>query len=122
MPPKPNEGATVTVHILEDDPGVSDSLDLLLRGMGHRTIAYPDAESFFEGALPAAEDTVLVDLRLPGISGAQVIRWLRGLESPPRVIAISGQARSAIEAQTAGIAHLEVLRKPLNPEKLAALL
>lgn len=112
----------MTVHILEDDPGVSDSLDLLLRGMGHRTVAYPDAESFFEGPLPASDDTVLVDLRLPGISGAQVIRWLRGLEAPPRVIAISGQARSAIEAQVAGIDHLEVLRKPLNPEKIAALL
>jgi FixJ family two-component response regulator len=110
------ERRRVTVHILEDDPGVSDSLDMLLRGMGHRTVAHPDAESFFAADIPGPEDVVVVDLMLPGISGARVIRWLSRLKEPPRVVAISGQPRAAIEAQLRGLEHLPVLRKPLSPE------
>ncbi len=111
----------MTVHILEDDPGVSDSLDVLLRGMGHRTVAHADAESFFAADVPGPEDLVVVDLMLPGISGARVIRWLSRLKEPPRVVAISGQPRSAIDAQLRGLEHCPVLRKPLSPEQFAAI-
>ncbi len=111
---------TLTVHILEDDPGVSDSLDMLLRGMGLETVSHNDAESFFDADIPGPDDTVLVDLMLPGISGARVIQWLSSLKAPPRVVAISGQPRAAIEAQLKGLDRLKILRKPLNPEALSA--
>jgi FixJ family two-component response regulator len=104
----------VAVHILEDDPGVSDSLLMFLRGMGQVAIAYPDAESFFSAEPPRPEDTIIVDLMLPGISGARVIRWLQELADPPRVIAITGQTQAAIEKQVQGLRNLEVLRKPLT--------
>jgi DNA-binding response OmpR family regulator len=105
----------VAVHILEDDPGVSDSLQTLLRNLGHDAFVYPDAESFFRAEPPRGTDTIIVDLLLPGISGARVIRWLRGLREPPRVIAISGQPQTAINLQIRELGQLQVLRKPLSP-------
>ena len=83
------------VHIVEDDPGVGDSLALLLAQIGHESRVYPDAESFFECHPPDPEDTVIVDLGLPGLSGMQVVRWLSGLKTPPKVIAITGQPSRA---------------------------
>ncbi len=112
----------MVVHIVEDDPGVSDSLLTFLRGLGLDAFAYPDAESFFEADPPRPEDTIIVDLLLPGISGAGVIRWLQGLKQPPRVIAITAQSQSAIEKQIKGLAKVEVVRKPLSGDVIARII
>ncbi|MDK9696430.1 MAG: response regulator [Siculibacillus sp.] len=111
-----------SVHILEDDPGVSDSLRFLLQALGHDVVLHPDAESFFEGPPPAAEDVVIVDLGLPGIGGAQVIRWLDRLAPRPRVIAITGQAQKVIEDELRDLPLVRLLRKPLSGDTLVALL
>lgn len=114
--------AAVTVHILEDDPGVSDSLIVLLRNSGYAVRAYPDAESFFRAEPPLAGDAVLVDLRLPGIDGGSVVRWLQRLSSPPRIIVITGQAQGEIETQLRGLKVPHILRKPLTEGEITAYL
>lgn len=119
-PSCPSGLEALAVHILEDDPGVADSLLVLLRNLGHDAIVYPDAESFFEAEPPGADDTIIVDLQLPGISGARVIAWLCRLRRPPRVIAISGQPQTAIDQQVRGLGELQVLRKPLSSNLISA--
>jgi len=114
------KGNPVTVHIIEDDPGVGDSLALLLGQIGHEVRVYPDAESFFEASPPTAHDTVIVDLGLPGLSGVQLIRWLNGLRIPPKVIAITGQPHRAIMEMLEGERPAILLRKPLNEEALVS--
>jgi len=111
-----------SVHILEDDPGVSDSLRFLLQALGHDVVLHPDAESFFEGPPPSEDDVVIVDLGLPGIGGAQVIRWLDRLTPRPRVIAITGQAQKVIEDELRDLPLVRLLRKPLSGDTLVALL
>jgi FixJ family two-component response regulator len=112
------EGLLVLVHIVEDDPAVGDSLALLLAQIGHESRVYPDAESFFECHPPGADDTVIVDLGLPGLSGMQVVRWLASLKVPPKVIAITGQPRNAIAEVVEGHLPAVLLRKPLTEESL----
>ena len=108
------------VHIVEDDPGVGDSLALLLAQIGHDSRVYPDAESFFECHPPSPDDTVIVDLGLPGLSGMQVVRWLSGLKTPPKVIAITGQPSRAIAEVVDGHLPAILLRKPLTEESLVS--
>ncbi|WP_312846829.1 response regulator [Stappia sediminis] len=108
----------MTIHIVEDDPGVSDALALLLASIGHETATYPDAESFFEVNPPGDRDTVIVDLGLPGLTGIQVIRWVKRLKHQPRVIAISGQSSRAIDRLLDGETADVLLRKPLQEETL----
>lgn len=111
----------MTIHIVEDDAGVSDSLLVLLKNMGHDAIAYPDAESFFRTEPPGPADTIIVDLLLPGISGVGVIKWLMKLKSPPRIVAITGQNQSAIDAQVRGTALPRLMRKPLTVDAITEL-
>ncbi|MCJ8142818.1 response regulator [Ancylobacter sp. A5.8] len=106
------------VHVVEDDDGVSDSLNLILGNLGHEVVMHRDAESLFRGVPPAGSDAVIVDLSLPGISGAQAVRWLLGLASPPRVVVISGQSQSAIDHQMRGLHPAWLVRKPLDVETL----
>lgn len=116
------ERHSVNIQIVEDDPGVADALVTLLEGMGHHANVHPDAEAFFEQSPPKSEDVVIVDLSLPGIGGAQVIRWLHSLAAPPRVIAISGQPQVTIDRALDGVPLTRLLRKPLSSAVLSAAL
>ena len=107
----------MAVHVVEDDPGVSDSLAILLEHLGFEVVCHADAEDFFRSAPPTSHDIVFVDLILPGISGAELIRWLGNLKDPPRIVAMSGQSQSTIDLQLRGITGLgemSVIRKPLS--------
>jgi FixJ family two-component response regulator len=111
------------VHLLEDDPGVSESLSLLIENLGFAVVAHRAAESFFRRSPPGSEDVVFVDLELPGVSGRRIIRWLRCLKDPPRIVVISGQPQGAIDAELRKLRDWRpqhLLRKPLNGEVVVA--
>jgi FixJ family two-component response regulator len=110
------------VHVVEDDAGVSDSLSLILGNVGHKVIAYPDAESLFKAPLPEGRDAVIVDLSLPGIPGAQLVRWLLNLATPPRVMVITGQSQSFIDHQLRGLKPTWLVRKPLDADTITRVL
>lgn len=111
-----------TIHIIEDDWGVRDALIELVRGFGHSVEAYESAETFLLAASPASADVVFVDLGLPGIGGQEVIKRLRALAAPPRVVAISGRSRIDIEAAMRDLPGLPLLRKPLGAEAITPFL
>lgn len=110
------------IHVLEDDVGVRDSLAVMLRNRGYVVRAYPDAESFFRCGPPQPGDTVLVDLLLPGISGATFIRWLHRLYMPPRIVVMSGRSEKEIESELRGLGITHVVRKPLTESAITAYL
>lgn len=108
----------MAIHLLEDDAGVSESLALLFTYFKFDVIRYDDAESLFLADPPNAGDIVFVDLKLPGVSGAEAIRWLQSLNDPPRIVVISGQSQAVIRSELAGMDVAGVLRKPLDQETI----
>lgn len=112
----------MVVYIVEDDAGVSDALHFLLQSIGYAVTVFDDAETFLAIAEPTAEDVVIVDLGLPGMNGAEVIRVLVERGDTPKVICISGQAQKVIDESLRGIPAPHVLRKPLSGEKIVSLL
>jgi FixJ family two-component response regulator len=97
--------------LLEDDEGVNESLAPLFTHFDFDVVRDRNAESPFGATPPDADDIVCVDLKLPGVSGADAIRWLQSLKCPPRVVVIPGQSQAIIRSEIAG-----VLRKPLDQE------
>ena len=108
----------MAIHLLEDDAGVNESLALLFAHFNFDVIRHADAESLFRGTPPGADDIVFVDLKLPGVSGAEAIRWLRSLKNPPRVVVISGQSQATIRSELAGMDVAGILRKPLDQDAI----
>jgi|SRR5215468_1946064 len=108
------------IHIVEDDAAVCDSMSLLLSESGCDVLSHRDAESFLAAAPPGAEDIVFIDLVLPGLSGAAVVRWLQALKHPPHIVVMSGQSKRRIEMELNGLDRLQILRKPLTRDAVAA--
>jgi len=110
----------MAIHILEGDPGVNDSLLVLLGSLGHQVLSHRDGAAFFRCDPPLPEDSVIVDLALPVTGGVAVIKWLQALARPPRIVPISGEPQAVIEAQVRGLRLPPVLRKPLREDDIIA--
>ncbi len=108
----------MTIHVLEDDPSVNESLALLLAHYNLDVVRHADAESLFRGQPPGPQDVVIVDLSLPGVSGAAAIRWLQSLKHSPSIVVISGQSQAAIMSELSVVEVTNVLRKPLDQETI----
>lgn len=107
--------------IVEDDPSVADALESLLSGAGLSVRIFSSAEELIHTASPKPEDTMIVDLGLPGMSGGELVRHLEKAGSTPRVIAISGKSSRTIARETEGLGGLKILRKPPAADWLEAI-
>lgn len=110
------------IHIVEDDSSVADALAVALEDENTHPVTYPDGETFLSGAKVSASDWVIVDLGLPGMSGAEVVRELERSGHPPQIIAISGKSRTNISETVRLVPHVKVLRKPLSIHMLTEIL
>ncbi len=108
------------VHIVEDDEAVADALAIALEDLDRRAVTYRDGETFLAQAAPLADDWVIVDIGLPGKSGAEIVQELMTLTDPPSVVAISGKSRAGLMTQLQNFPDLTVLRKPLSLQMLTA--
>jgi FixJ family two-component response regulator len=112
----------VVFHVIEDDYGVADALVLMLREFGHDARSYPDAETFLAFPRPGPEDTVFIDLSLPGMSGADLIRELRRSSDGIRIVIVTGQPQAKLDKQIAGLGVIHLIRKPVEADALRDLI
>ena len=108
--------------IVEDDPSVADALESLLSGAGLQVCVFASAEELIHTASSLKpDDTMIVDLGLPGMSGGELVRHLEKCGTTPRVIAISGKSSRTIARETEGLGDLKILRKPPAADWLEAI-
>lgn len=103
------------IHIVDDDPGVRDSLSMLLRLRGYAPQAFASGEEFLAATVAADRGgIVLLDLRLAGMGGAEVQAALRERNAAWSVIMITahGDAGSARNALKAGA--VDFIEKPID--------
>jgi two-component system response regulator FixJ len=114
----PSEGGVV--HVIDDDEALRDSLTFLLRTAGLQVQAHASASAFL-AVLPAADLACIVtDVRMPGMSGIDLLRRLKelGISVPVIVVTGHGDVPLAVEAMKYGAA--DFLEKPFDDEVLLA--
>lgn len=114
--------AATTVHVVDDDEALRDSLRWLLEGHGFAVRAHDSAAHFLEALPPALGSVILLDVRMPGMTGMQLQDLLlnRGVTVPIIFITGHGDVPMAVEAVKKGA--FDFLEKPFNDEKLIALI
>jgi len=111
-----------TVFVVDDDPAVRDSLRLLLESVGLTVATFAAAHQFLDAADPGQPGCVLLDIRMPGMSGLELQRRLltRGINLPVIIITGHGDVTTAVQAMKTGA--VDFLEKPFNDQVLLDLI
>jgi len=111
--------ANGTVHIVDDDEAIRDSLSVLLGAGGFAVAAYPSAEAFLV-ASTQGPGCVLIDVRMPGMGGLELQEELvrRGRRIP--VILMTGHADVPIAVRAMKAGAVDFVGKPFDGEAMLA--
>jgi FixJ family two-component response regulator len=104
------------VFAIDDDASMREALSRLFRSIGMRANTFSSAEQFLAFKRPDAPAALVLDVRLPGLSGLELQRELNGSGLPIIYITGHGDIPMSVEAMKAGAA--EFLTKPFRDQVL----
>jgi DNA-binding NtrC family response regulator len=106
------------ILVIDDDPGARNVLSVMLRQAGYAVEAADSGERGLELALSGIFDVIVSDMRLPGISGLEVLRELRERRIDTALIMMSGYGtiEAAVEAMKLGAS--DFVQKPVFQDEL----
>jgi DNA-binding NtrC family response regulator len=106
------------ILLIDDDPGVRDSMERTLRAAGYGVQSAASGEEGFELARGGAFDVILSDMRMPGISGLDILRQLRDIRVDSAFIIMTGfgTVDTAVEAMKLGA--VDFVQKPFFRDEL----
>jgi two-component system response regulator FixJ len=111
---------TNLVHVIDDDEAVRDSLSFLLRAADFNVVAHQSATQFLTTLTRDVDGCVITDVRMPDMSGLDLLRELRSQSCMVPVIVMTGHGdiQLAVEAMKAGA--VDFLEKPFDDERVLA--
>ncbi len=110
------------ILIVDDDDGLRESLVETVSDLGHVPIAAAEGRAALAWLAENACEAVLLDLRMPGMDGLDVLRHIRARETPPPVAIITAVPTSANTIEAMRLGAVDHLAKPIGRADLAALL
>ena len=110
--------AEPTIFIVDDDPAMQDSLSWLIETIGYPVKTYSSAQSFLDDYDPQLPGCMILDVRLPGMSGLQLQQKLRtdNINLPVIIITGHGDVPMAVKAMQQGAQVF--LEKPFRDQDL----
>jgi len=114
---EPGSGAAI-VHVIDDDASMRSALDSLLRSVGLEVRTYGSTHEFLDAKRPNAPGCLVLDIRLPGISGldfqAQLAEW--GIGLPVVLMTGHGDIPMSVRGMKAGA--IDFLPKPFRDQDM----
>ena len=106
------------VYVVEDDLALQKAVASLLKSVGLKTKAFSSAAKFLEATLEDLPRCLLLDIRLPDLSGMELQRRLSAIEESLPIVFITGHGdiRMSVQAMRAGA--VDFLTKPFEPQEL----
>jgi two-component system response regulator FixJ len=108
-----------TIHVVDDDEAMRDSLVALLADVGYQVRAYASAEDLLACGAPES-GCVVSDIRMPGMDGITLLKKLRAEGGEPPLILITGHADIPLAVAAMKAGAVDFLEKPFEAEALLA--
>jgi FixJ family two-component response regulator len=110
--------AVPTVAVIEDDAVLRDSIEFLLRSVGYSAIGFPSAAAFNLAEFTNRPNCLIVDVRLPGLSGLEFQGQLAdaGINIP--IVFVSGYADIPMASRAMKAGAVDFLTKPFRDQDL----
>lgn len=111
-------GEQPLVRIIDDEESIREALSFLLGNEGWKTIGYENADTFLRSDSPSTPGCVILDIRMPGMSGldAQKIMKDRGFVLPIIFLSAHGDIDTAVDTMRLGA--FDFIQKPIDPERM----
>jgi FixJ family two-component response regulator len=109
---------TPLIHLVDDDPAVRDSLALLIGTVGLRVQPWEHPQAFLDGFDRDAIGAIVLDVRMPGLGGLQVLEALRGQGADQPVVMLTGHGTVAMCRRAFKGGAAEFLEKPVDDQQL----
>ena len=110
----------ISLLLVEDDRVLRERLARALRERGYDVLTAADLDEALSAARAEPPELAVVDLKLPGGSGLELVRQLRALEPTTRILVLTGYGSiaTAVEAMKLGATHY--LAKPADADEILA--
>jgi len=108
----------VVVYIVDDDDGVRHSLSLLVESVELKTACYPSAQQFLEHYDPSKPGCLLLDIRMPELSGLELMSMLSEKNIHIPVIIVTGHGDTALAVRAMKAGAMDFIEKPFNDQLL----
>jgi FixJ family two-component response regulator len=107
-----------TIMVVDDDSGVRNAMRILLKSVGLESASYSSAQEFLSAYQPSQPGCLLLDIRMPGMSGLELQQQLnlRGAVIPVIFMTGHGDVPMAVEAMQHGA--FDFLQKPFRDQDL----
>ena len=110
--------AEAIVHIVDDDEAVRSSLKFLMRSQGFEVECYPSAQDFLNRVDVSVPGCVLLDVRMPGMTGLELLEELVQRQMPVPVILMTGQADVPMAVRALKSGAYDFIEKPFDNRAL----
>ena len=107
-----------TVFIVDDDDAVRNALQTLIESMDIQTSAFNNVQSFLDSYNPKQPGCLVLDVRLPQLSGLELQEYLQrhGIKTP--IIFVSGHSTVSMAVRTLKAGAIDFLEKPFDDQTL----
>jgi FixJ family two-component response regulator len=109
--------ASATIVVVDDDESVRKALRRLMRSVGFTVATYGSAEEFL-AARDTTADCLILDVRLPGMSGLELQRLLTDTGSNLAVVLITAHEDQAVRRAALGAGAVDFIAKPFDRDRM----
>jgi FixJ family two-component response regulator len=106
------------VFVIDDDQAVRDSLGLLLKSMRHKARLFASARDFLDQYDPAMTGCIVLDIRMPGMSGLELQQHLKTLRCNVPVIFVTGHGDVPMAVEAMHHGAFDFIQKPFRDQEL----
>jgi FixJ family two-component response regulator len=115
-----NAHSDFIVYIVDDDAAVRDALSMMLRAAGRSVETFASAEEFIERRSGATSGCLVLDVRMPGMTGIELQNWLAEHRCILPVLFLTGHGTVPMAVRAMKRGALDFLEKPIDDARLLA--
>lgn len=110
--------SNATVFVVDDDPAIRQSLRWLIESVGLNVKVFSTAQEFLEGHDPSTPGCLVLDIRMPGMSGLDLQNELATREIQVPIIIITGHAEVPVAVRALKAGAMDFIEKPFSDQLL----
>ena len=109
---------TTTVYVVDDDEDVRRAVSLLIRSIGLTVTCYASAQDYLDQYDPQTPGCLVLDVRMPGMSGLELQKRFSSVVDLPPIIFITAHGEIPLATQALRAGAVDFIQKPFSPQAL----